>query len=88
MQDKNYYSETEKMNIAGTDGSDYHGLLPSSEQVRRQALALYIIRSTAEKHGGNVEIDLASDSLSITLPEKEKAACVQEIEAQLESMRI
>jgi len=56
------------------------------EAVRLRALKLYVVRSTAEKHGGTMEIDLATDTVNINVPKKEMAACTKEIAKQLEPM--
>ena len=56
------------------------------EAVRLRALKLYVVRSTAEKHGGTMEIDLATDTVNINVPEKEMDACTKEIAKQLEPM--
>jgi hypothetical protein len=86
MKDKNYYKETERLSLADTRGPTQDPSGSAGEQVRLRALALFIIRSTAEKHGGTAQIDLATDSINIDIPEKEKAACVREIEAQLRAI--
>ena len=46
-------------------------------------VSLFVIRSIVEKHGGTVEIDLATDTIHIDVPEKEQIACAQEIEEQV-----
>ncbi|MBW1744664.1 MAG: hypothetical protein JRJ47_14750 [Deltaproteobacteria bacterium] len=86
MKDENYYNTTERLSLAGARGPTHDPSCTAGEQVRLRALALFIIRSTAEKHGGTAQIDLATDSINIDIPEKEKAACVREIEAQLRAI--
>jgi sensor histidine kinase regulating citrate/malate metabolism len=51
-----------------------------------RATALYLIRSIVEKHGGTIEMDLATDTINIDVPEKERVACTQEIEEQVGTM--
>ncbi len=58
----------------------------TSEQARIRALSLFIIRSIVERHGGTVEIDLATDTLNIDVPRDEEAACAKEIEEQVGQM--
>jgi hypothetical protein len=88
MQRENDTNPPEGMNAAGVEGEAQDRFWAARQQVRLQALSLFIIRSTVEKHGGNMEVDLASDCINISVPEKEKAACVREIEAQLGAIRI
>ena len=58
----------------------------TSEQAKLRALSLYLIRSIVERHGGTIEIDLATDTININVPEKEEASCAQEIEKQVGAM--
>ena len=58
----------------------------SSEQAEYRSLSLYVIRSIVEKHGGSVQVDLATDTLCIDVPKEEEVACAQEIEEQIGSM--
>ena len=58
----------------------------TSEQARIRALSLYVIRSIVEKHGGTIDVDLATDTISIDVPKAEELACAQEIEEQVGSM--
>ena len=39
-----------------------------------------------EKHGGTIDIDLATDTINIDVPEHEKDACAQGIEEQVGAM--
>ncbi|NVL90000.1 MAG: hypothetical protein HWN69_03245 [Desulfobacterales bacterium] len=61
-------------------------VLSEGEKVRLRALTLFIIRSIAERHGGSIKIDLATDSIYIEVPDEESSACAQEIEAQMGAM--
>jgi hypothetical protein len=58
----------------------------TSEQSKLRALSLFIIRSIVEKHGGTVEVDLATDTLNIDVPQGEETACAKEIEEQVGQM--
>lgn len=58
----------------------------SSEQAKQRSMSLYLIRSIVEKHGGSVQVDLATDTLYIDVPKEEEFACAQEIEEQVGSM--
>ena len=58
----------------------------TSEKTRFRTLSLYLIRSIVEKHGGTVNIDLATDTINIDVPEQEKDACAHEIEEQVGAM--
>ena len=58
----------------------------TSEKSKLRALSLYIIRSIVERHGGSIEIDLATDTIDIDLPDDERSACAQEIEEEVGNM--
>lgn len=58
----------------------------TNEEARLRALSLCRIQSIVEKHGGTVEIDLATDTVNIDVPKGEAAACAQEIEEHLGGM--
>jgi hypothetical protein len=70
------------------DGKDQLGryVWSTSEKSKLRALSLYIIQSIVERHGGSIEIDLATDTINIDLPKQEKVACAQEIEEQVGAM--
>jgi hypothetical protein len=55
----------------------------TGEQSRLRALSLYLIRSIVKKHGGTVDVDLATDTISIDVPEKEQFDCAREIDEQV-----
>jgi sensor histidine kinase regulating citrate/malate metabolism len=69
--------QTERQYMSG----DY--VWATSEKTRMRTLSLYLIRSIVEKHGGTINIDLATDTINIDVPEQEKVACAQEIEEQV-----
>ena len=58
----------------------------TGDQARLRAFSLWIIRSIVEKHGGVIEIDLATDTINIDVPAEEQAACALEIEEQMGAM--
>ncbi|UCG81764.1 MAG: hypothetical protein JSV60_05695 [Desulfobacterales bacterium] len=49
-------------------------------------MSLYLIRKIVERHGGTLNTDLATDTINIDVPEKDRAACAQEIEEQIGAM--
>jgi hypothetical protein len=55
----------------------------NGEAVLLRALKLYVLRTTAERHGGTVEYDLATDSVEISVPKEEISACTEEVAKQL-----
>jgi hypothetical protein len=60
--------------------------LTRGQEAGLRATALYLIRSIVEKHGGTIEMHLATDTININVPEKERIACAQEIEEQVGAM--
>ncbi|NVM22680.1 MAG: hypothetical protein HWN68_12985 [Desulfobacterales bacterium] len=69
-----------------TSGPTEDYVWATSEEARLRALSLYLIRSIVERHGGTVDIDLATDTININVPEEEQVACAQEIEEQVGAM--
>jgi sensor histidine kinase regulating citrate/malate metabolism len=57
-----------------------------AEKAQLRATSLYLIRKIVERHGGTLEMDLATDTININVPEKERVACAREIEEQIGSM--
>ena len=76
--------------LSRDEGKDQlgHYVWSTSEKSKLRALSLYIIRSIVERHGGSIEIDLATDTINIDLPKEEKVACAQEIEEQVGTISI
>lgn len=58
----------------------------TSEQARLRALSLYIIRCIVERRGGTVEVDLATNTIDIDVPDAERLDCAQEIEEKVGSL--
>jgi len=80
MPDKRYSSTTEKSSPSDGVYIPEDFVWGTSEKAKSRALSLYIIRSIVEKHGGTVVIDVATNTIDIDVPEKERLACAQEIE--------
>jgi hypothetical protein len=53
------------------------------QKAEPRATALCLIQSIVEKHGGTMEMDLATGVLNIDVSEEELVACAQEIEKQV-----
>jgi hypothetical protein len=79
------------LNTTDSPNRDYdeHGakdfVWATSEQAKLRALSLFLIRSIVESHGGTLSVDLATDTISIDVPEEE-VVCAQEIEEQVGAM--
>lgn len=58
----------------------------TSKQTKLRAMSLYLIRSIVESHGGTIEVDLATDTINIDVPDSEEVACALEIEEQVGRM--
>ncbi len=86
MRSENYWEKSKVFSPADNDLAPEDYVWSTSEEARLRALSLYIIRSIVESHGGTVEVDLASDTINIDVPEKEQVACSREIEEQVGSM--
>ena len=69
--------------IPDTSGTTEDFVWATNEQAKQRAVSLYHISSIVEKHGGTLEIDTATDTLNITVPEKKRVACAQEIEKHM-----
>ena len=52
----------------------------SSPESKREAASVYVIHAIAKKYHGKAEVDLASHSIDIQVPDEQKAACLKEIE--------
>ena len=60
-----------------------HKKMSRGQKGESRATALYLIRSIVQKHGGTIEMDLATGALNIDVSEKKLVACAQEIEKQV-----
>ena len=56
------------------------------QKAELRATALFVIRSIVERHHGTVDMDLATNTLNISVPEQEEVACAEEIEEQVATM--
>ena len=70
-------------NVPHTLGQADDYVWATNEQAKQRAMSLYHIRSIVEKHGGTLEIDVATDAINIAVPENERVACAQEIEEHM-----
>ncbi len=61
-------------------------LSSETEKAQLRATSLYLIQSIVERHGGTTDIDLATNTINIDVPEGEEAVCAKEIEAQIGRM--
>ncbi len=88
MRHHDYWDNSNGFSPADDDATheaeDY--VWATSEQARLRSLSLYLIRSIVERHGGSIEVDLATDTISIDVPKNEEVACAREIEEQVGSM--
>ncbi len=86
MKHENYCDKANIWALSGDYDVQEHFVWSTNEESRLRSLSLYLIRSIVEKHGGSVEVDLATDTISIDVPEKEQMACAKEIEEQVGDM--
>jgi sensor histidine kinase regulating citrate/malate metabolism len=83
MKQESYsHASDEPCRVNRKDQPEYY-VWSTSEKSKLRALTLYVIQSIVERHRGSVEIDLATDTINIELPDEEKAACAREIEEQV-----
>ena len=54
-------------------GEDY--VWATNEEARQRALSLYLIRSIVERHGGAIDIDLATDTINKRTRERTGGLC-------------
>lgn len=86
MRQESHWNKSDELNQVDGKHVPEDYVWARSEEARLRALSLYVIRSIVEKHAGTIDIDLATDTISINVPEKEEVACAQEIEEQVGSM--
>lgn len=53
--------------------------LTEEEKAQARATSLFVIKSIVARHGGTVDIDLATYTINITVPQGEQEACEGEI---------
>ncbi|KPK28869.1 MAG: hypothetical protein AMK69_08230 [Nitrospira bacterium SG8_3] len=56
----------------------------TSQESKRHALALSLIGSIVHKHGGTVQTDPETHSISIDVPNDEKLACAEELSRKVD----
>ena len=86
MKQESYSNASDQVSQDDEKVQPEHYVWSTSEKSRLRALSLYIIQSIVERHRGSMEIDLATDTINIDLPNEEKVACAQEIEEQVGTM--
>ena len=84
MTHKAHCNTSDTLSPVGDERKAADYVWATSQKSKLRALSLYLIRSIVEKHGGTVEVDLATDTINIDVPKKEQAACAQEIEEQVD----
>ncbi|MHC4638193.1 MAG: hypothetical protein ACYTBV_11945 [Planctomycetota bacterium] len=55
----------------------------TNEESKRQGMLSYLIRSIAQRHGGNAHVDFFEQSIDINVPNEEKLACTREIQEKV-----
>jgi hypothetical protein len=55
----------------------------TNEESRQQGISSYLIRSIAQRHGGDAHIDFLRQSIDINVPDEKKIACTREIQEKL-----
>lgn len=86
MKHETYSNASDQLRRDDEKGRPEHYVWSTSEKSRLRALSLYVIRSIVERHGGSIEIDLATDTINVDVPDEEKVACAQEIKEQVGTM--
>jgi len=86
MKHESYSNASDQLSRNDEKDEPEHYVWSTSEKSKLRALLFFIIRSIVERHRGSIEIDLATDTINVELPEEEKVACAQEIEEQVGTM--
>ena len=55
----------------------------TNEESRRQGISSYLIRSIAQRYGGDAHIDFLRQSIDINVPNEKKIACTREIQEKV-----
>ena len=58
----------------------------TGQKAELRATAMFVIRSIVERHHGTMDMDLATNTININVPEQEEVACAEEIEEQVGTM--
>jgi sensor histidine kinase regulating citrate/malate metabolism len=85
MRNEGYWNLTDQSDRAQRDLSEQY-VWSTNEESRLRGLSLFLIRSIVEKYGGTLEIDLATDTINIDVPQESEQVCAQEIEKQVGRM--
>jgi hypothetical protein len=83
MRTETYLDTLPEISPPDHEHPDNNYVWATTEKAKQRTLALYLIQSIAQRHGGTAEVDLATDTISINVPDDEQAACAQEIEEQI-----
>jgi len=75
--------------VGSNNPSDYarHSNAERALQQRDRATSLFIIQSIVNSYGGVLEVDLADNTLTITVKEKDRDECVARISEAMEQFR-
>ncbi len=57
-----------------------------NETAQLRATSLYLIQSIVKRHGGTTEVDLATNTINIDVPDSQATLCAKEIEDQMGRM--
>ena len=87
MRSENYLETSQGISPADGAHMAEDFVWATSQEAKDRSLALSLIQSIVEKHGGTVEVDLATNTIDIDVPKEEQAACAQEIEEQVGHIR-
>jgi hypothetical protein len=83
MRSENYLETSQGISPADDAHVAEDFVWATSEKAKDRSLSLFLIQSIVEKHGGTVEVNLATNTISIDVPKRKQAACAQEIEEQV-----
>ena len=86
MRQESHSDKSDALGPIGDQHVPIDYIWATGEQARLRAMSLYLIRSIVESHGGSIEVDLATDTINIDVPEEEESACSLEIEEQVGRM--
>jgi hypothetical protein len=55
----------------------------TNDESKRQGMSSYLIRSIAQRHGGDAHIDFFRQSIDINVPDEKMIACTREIQEKV-----